>query len=199
MADTALVRRPLPIGAIGRGSLGWWGLLILLMSEGALLAYMLFTYFYFCTQLFGHMAPPNKPVLRYALAMTGVLIVNGGTMWWSVRCARRDSRRLLTLALAVSWLLGLAFIGLEAMDWYSKPFSIRDNAYTSAYYLLTGIHLAHAVAGVVMLLFVTIWAALGYFDNRRNVPVLIVSTYWYFVDAVWIIYFLSAYAAPYLQ
>lgn len=199
MADPALVQRPLPIGAVGRGSLGWWALLILLMSEGAFLTYTLFTYFYYSTQLWGNMAPPDKPELKYALAMVGVMVVNAIAMWWATQCAKRDSRWLLTLALAVSFLLGLSFIGLEARDWYIKPFSVRTNAYSSAYYLLTGVHLAHVVFGVIMLFFVTVWAAMGYIDSRRNVAVLVSSAYWYFVDAVWIIYFLSAYAAPYFR
>jgi cytochrome c oxidase subunit III len=197
--SSTLVNRVLPIGAVGRLSLGWWGVLTVIATEGVLLLLLLFSYFYVCVQTFNSMAPPNRPPLHYALAMTGVLILNIGTMWLAGRSVNKNARWQLTGALALSLLLGLAFIGLESIDWYTKPFTVATTAYTGAYYILTGVHLAHVVAGSMMLLFLMLWSALGYFDSRRNAPVLIVSAYWYMVDLIWILYFLSTYAAPYFQ
>jgi cytochrome c oxidase subunit 3 len=193
------VHRPLPVGAISRLSLGWWGVLTVIATEGALLAYLLFSYFYVTLQTYGSMAPPMKPPLHFALPMTGVLILNIGAMWWASHSSERNSRGALMGAVGAGLLLGLAFIALEFVEWFTKSFTPRASAYASAYFVLTGVHLAHVVVGAIMLILLMIWSALGYFDSRRNAPVVIISAYWYMVDAVWIVYFFSAYAAPYFQ
>ena len=199
MSVNTLVHRPLMVGAVNRLSLGWWGALTAIASEAALLAYLLFSYFYVTLQTYGNMAPPMKPPLHYALPMTGVLIVNIGAMWWASNSSRRGARGELVAAVAAGLLLGLSFIGLEFVEWFTKSFGPRASAYASAYYVLTGVHLAHVVVGVIMLVLLFIWSALGFFSPRRSAPVIIISAYWYMVDLVWIVYFLAAYAAPYFR
>lgn len=75
---------------------------------------------------------------------------------------------------------------------------MRSSLYGSLFFTITGFHMVHVVAGVMSLAVVFAWVALGYFDTRRNAPVLIVSIYWHFVDAVWIVVFTTLYLAPYL-
>ncbi len=59
--------------------------------------------------------------------------------------------------------------------------------------------MAHVAVGVLALAVVLIWSEAGYFDQRRNAPVLISSLYWHFVDAVWLALFAMFYVAPYLR
>jgi heme/copper-type cytochrome/quinol oxidase subunit 3 len=48
-----------------------------------------------------------------------------------------------------------------------------------------------------MLLMVLIWAALGYFDRVRHVPIAVTAVYWYFVAAIWIGVFFTLTCTPY--
>lgn len=127
-----------------------------------------------------------------------ILIASNVAAWWGQRGVRRNARGQIVLGLGIAALLGIAFIVVEVFEWRSKPFSLGSGPYGSLFYTVTGFHMAHVLAGVLMLLLTTIWAALGYFDTRRNAPVLIVTTYWHFVDIVWLTVFTTFYITPYL-
>ena len=58
--------------------------------------------------------------------------------------------------------------------------------------------MAHVVAGLLILLPLILWTAMGKFDARRRDPVSIGVIYWHFVDAVWLTVFFTFYVTPYL-
>ena len=45
MAEVISLDKPLPVGSAGKRSGGWWGVVSLIVTEGSLFAYLLFTYF----------------------------------------------------------------------------------------------------------------------------------------------------------
>ena len=92
----------------------------------------------------------------------------------------------------------MLFVAIQLMEWHSRPFTLRSSLYGSLFFTITGFHMAHVVVGLLALAVVLLWSALGYFDARRNAPVLIVSIYWHFVDVVWIFVFTTLYLTPYL-
>jgi cytochrome c oxidase subunit 3 len=57
----------------------------------------------------------------------------------------------------------------------------------------------HAAAGVLILLAVLGWSAMGYLTPRRNSPVTVVAMYWYFVVVAWIAVFISLYLLPWIS
>ena len=59
--------------------------------------------------------------------------------------------------------------------------------------------MAHVVVGLLVLLVLLLWSALGYFDRERHAPVAIGAIYWHFVDAVWLTVFFTFYITPYLS
>jgi cytochrome c oxidase subunit III len=94
--------------------------------------------------------------------------------------------------------LGIVFLGLQMLEWRNKPFSLATNAYSSLYFTITGFHMAHVLAGLVILAFLLVWALLGYFDERRHSAVSIGTIYWHFVTVVWLFVFATIYITPYL-
>lgn len=72
-------------------------------------------------------------------------------MWWSNRSAARGARPLVLLGLLLSFVLALGFIALQFNDWYSKPYSLATDTYSSFYFVITGVHLTHVVAGTLMI------------------------------------------------
>lgn len=196
MSD-AVLNAPLPIGAVGRRSLGWWGVLSVIATEGALFAYLLFSYFYYAVQLDDAWIP-QAPSLRYALPAVIVMVLSSGAIWWATRSITRGLRTPLQLGILVALLLGIAFLVLEGLDWADKPFTLSTSEYSSIYFTITGFHLAHAVAGVIWLLLLLVWSALGYFNTRKHAPVLIAAAYWHFVVVAELAIFLALYVTPYL-
>ena len=198
MSEAALSYPPLPVGGVRRLGVGWWGVLCLLLTEGALFGYLLFSYAYYAVQLDPGWMPAGRPSLLLAAPNTLVLILSSVAVWWGERALRRGQTRQALIGVGLGGLLGILFIAIQLLEWHGRPFSLRSSLYGSLFFTITGFHMAHVVAGVVSLAVVFAWVALGYFDTRRNAPVLIVSIYWHFVDAVWIVVFTTLYLAPYL-
>jgi heme/copper-type cytochrome/quinol oxidase subunit 3 len=185
----------LPAGALGRKNAGWWALVGAIGSEAALFAYLLFAYYY-CVVEIGHEFVGKPPSLRLALPDTIVLLVSSLTVWLGERSVCRGARGAALLWLLVTIVLGAAFVAVQLFEWKAKTFTLHTDAYSSLYFTTTGFHMAHVAAGLVALLLAFAWCALGYFSPRRHVPMMIVSAYWHFVDAVWLCVFFSYYIAP---
>jgi heme/copper-type cytochrome/quinol oxidase subunit 3 len=195
MSDSRIAAPTLPIGAVDRRGVGWWGLLTVIATEGALFVYLLFSYFYYDVQ-FGAEWRPGNPPLTLAIVNVVILLVSNAAAWFGMRGIQRGRRAELLAGFGLALILGLAFIAVQAIEWRDKSFSPESSTYGSVYYTISGFHLAHLVAGVLMLLAVLIWAAFGYFDRWRNLPVLIVTAYWNFVLAVWLAVFFTLYITP---
>lgn len=196
-SDTLYSGEALPVGSKGRLSSGWWGMVALIATEAALFAYLLFSYFYIAAQSVGPWPPDGAPKLDLAIAGTIVLLLGSVTMWWGEKGIRAGRQRQLLIGLALSVLLGIAFVGLEGFEWSRKHFTPASNAYGSLYFTVTGFHLTHVLVGVVMLVMLFVWTRFGYFGARRHSTVAIAVMYWHFVTAVWVAVFLSFYVTPY--
>lgn len=188
---------PLPVGSIGRRGVGWWGLLCGIATESALFAYLLFSYYYCAVQLGPDWLPGPPPALRLALPNTIILLLSSVSAAYADHSVRRGTRAGALIGLAVTIVLGAAFLVIQLLEWHAKTFSISSGGtYGSLYFTTTGFHLAHVAVGLLGLLLALLWALLGYFDRRRHVPVLLAVTYWHFVDAVWLAVFFTYYVAP---
>ena len=190
---------PLPVGTKGERSSGWWGVLAVILTEAALFAYLLFSYFYIGSQVQGQWPPDGKPKLLIAVVNTVLLLSASGTMWWAERGIERDNNRQMLLGTAATIALGLVFLGLQAKEWMDKPFTVRTHVYGSLFFTVEGFHMAHVVIGLLTLALLLIWAARGLFDARRHAVVSIGVLYWHFVTAVWIAVFSTFYVSPYLS
>ncbi len=90
---------------------------------------------------------------------------------------------------------GLLFAGIKFLyEWPSEihhGFTIASSTFWSFYYTAAGIHAAHVIAGVVIMLIIAPRA-------KRNLDlhrVELIGLYWHFVDVVWIFLFPLLYIA----
>jgi heme/copper-type cytochrome/quinol oxidase subunit 3 len=187
---------PLPVGAHDHKGPSWWGVLALICTEGALFAYLLFSYFYFDVQLPHSWRPPEPPKINLSGPNTVILILSSLAVWFGERSLKKGRRGLSILGIAIGLLLGCVFVGIQGLEWKAKHFTPATDAYGSLFFVVTGFHMAHVVAGLFGLAAILLWDALGYFDRTRNAAVANVSTYWHFVDAVWLCVFFTFYITP---
>lgn len=189
----------LPVGSFYRLGLGWSGVLCLIATEGALFGYLIFSYCYIAVQMPGSWSPEPHPSVKLALPNTIILLLSSVAVWWGERGVRSGARGQHRGGLALGIVLGIIFLIVQAFEWKTKTFTLTSGLYGSLYFTITGFHMAHVAIGVLALAAVLIWSERGYFDHRRNAPVLISSLYWHFVDAVWLVLFTMFYIAPYLR
>lgn len=198
MSEHSATLARLPVGSVGHRASGWYGMMMVIATEGALFAYLLFSYYYFATQYGRPWLPDELPAFRLSGPGTVVLLSSSVAVWWGERAAKRGSRGSSAIGLLIGILLGAAFLTIQLMEWRDKPFTIASSAYGSLYFTITGFHLAHVAFGLAALLVLLFWTLLGYFDSHRNAPVSIGSIYWHFVDAVWLAIFFTIYVTPHM-
>jgi heme/copper-type cytochrome/quinol oxidase subunit 3 len=177
---------------------GIWGMWTVIATEASLFAYLLFSYFYLGAQgAPGWLLEPH-PSFKYALPSTVIALVSCAFTWWGVRAVLAERRTYALLAFSAALLLGIAFVGLEILDWQAKPYQLATSSYASIYFVTTGLDLAHWLVGIGIFFFVILWTALGYFSPRRSIVVTAGALYWYFITVIWLAIFVTFYISPYL-
>jgi heme/copper-type cytochrome/quinol oxidase subunit 3 len=128
--------------------------------------------------------------LAPAAAMTFALLASSLTMTLATRAAGRRGRSLwlgATLALGVAFLAGAAaeYAHLAA----GGRMGLSSGLHASIFYVLTGYHALHVLAGVVIVAFMC----------RAKVTRQALETtalYWHFVDVAWMPIFTFVYLVP---
>jgi heme/copper-type cytochrome/quinol oxidase subunit 3 len=136
---------------------------------------------------------PNRVLAVPVLAFnTFVLIASSACMVVAHNAAAAgDMARTRRFLLATAG-LGTLFLAVKVLDYVHlvhEGFVIGGSLFASCYYLLTGFHGLHVLAGVIALLVGRRFAATGRVSAARHGYVEGVGLYWHFVDVVWIVLF----------
>ena len=114
-------------------------------------------------------------------------------MHWALEGARNDNHRAMKMGLFTTALLGLTFLTIQINEYFHIGFAISENAETTIFYSLTGLHGAHVFVGLTLLTFATIRAFCGHFSSKEHRGVEVPGIYWHFVDVMWIVVFSTVY------
>jgi cytochrome c oxidase subunit III len=142
--------------------------------------------------------PEGTPHLEawYAAILTTILVSSSVTMQFGVWAIRKNDQRRLLLWLAVTLVLGLAFLAGQANEYrmlIEEGMTLSSGVFGSTFFTLTGFHGAHVAGGACFILIVLLRARSGQFTARHHDTVEMASYYWHFVDVVWIGLFSTIY------
>ena len=194
-------------GGIGNPVLG---MLLFLTSEVMFFAGLFAAYFNVRANAPGGVWPPiipdSVPPEQYHLAIlpfvgpaTVLLILSSFTAQFAVWGIRRGDRTAFLRNMAVTVVLGIVFLVMQAIDYallYSEGITLDAGTFGTTYFTLTGFHGAHVFGGVIMLGVVLYRGLAGQFSARHHDAVEAASLYWHFVDVVWILLFSLLYLLP---
>src|SRR6266850_1703301 len=178
-----------------RPARGRVGMFVLITAEAAIFTIFVVAYlFYIGKSLTG---PMPKDVLSVPIFYTICLLSSSLTIHLAAKSLRRGS----VLSFGILWLatiaLGAAFLYGTATEWhrliYKEGLTISTNLFGTTYYSLVGLHGFHVVAGLVSLSIVMALTLLGSVGSEHVERAEVLSLYWHFVDAVWIVVFLVVY------
>jgi heme/copper-type cytochrome/quinol oxidase subunit 3 len=189
--------RPLPIRLSGTHSPGWWGMLFFCATEAMLFACFLAAYFFLrgSVEAFGAEGGRYVPLGR-PLVMTALLLSSSATGWWAEQGIKRGDTGRLKIGLALTFVLGAAFLAIQGFEYAAKTTDLSTSAYDSLFYTITGFHGAHVAVGLLMNLYVQARAWRGHFEVARHDAVSNAMLYWHFVDGVWLFILASLYLSP---
>lgn len=131
------------------------------------------------------------------LANTIILLTSSITLHIAHKGLEENNRKKLTALLAITVLLGVAFLVLQAEEYVEAyrhmGLTLSAGVYGNTFFLLTGFHGMHVTIGTIML-FVMLWRVLkGHFSPERHFAFQATSWYWHFVDVVWLGLFFFVY------
>jgi heme/copper-type cytochrome/quinol oxidase subunit 3 len=110
------------------------------------------------------------------------------------QAAERHDGKAAARLLRLTTVGGLMFLVVKAFEWTHEiqaGFTITSNLFWSFYYTAAGLHAAHVIAGMIIMLIVARTAA----RNQELHRVENIGIYWHFVDLVWIFLFPLLYIA----
>jgi cytochrome c oxidase subunit III len=171
------------------------GILCLILTESAFFSIFVAAYiFYIGKSLTG---PYPRDVLSPPILNTICLLSSSVTIVLAVRALRIGNTRVFGLWWLVTLLLGLEFMAGTALEWYKLIYTdhltISTNLFGTTYYSLVGLHALHVTVGLIMILIVMLLNLGGHMSKRYAERTELLSWYWHFVDAVWVVVFLTVY------
>jgi len=192
-------------------SLGMWLFLAteIMFFGGMFCAYLIYRLWYYPE----FAAASNSLDIALGTVNTAVLICSSLTVVLAVRAAQLGKRQAQVIYLALTLVLGLAFLGVKGIEWTSKfrehhipgasfhfegevpghPGQPVDQQHAqiffSLYFAMTGMHALHMIIGVGIFSYLTFYAWKGRYTPEYHTPLENSGLYWHFVDIIWIYLF----------
>jgi cytochrome c oxidase subunit 3 len=119
---------------------------------------------------------------------TAILLGSSVTLELARRRLARSDRPAFRTWWSITTALGLVFLGGQIFVWRQlvvRGVYLATNPSSSFFYLFTGAHALHIVAGVAALLFV-LFRNFEHAKVTRSTAAEVTSYFWHFLDALWI-------------
>lgn len=178
------------------GKLGMW---LFLAGETMLFGGLMACYALLMVARGGWGADGAHVAWRLGGINTLVLFTSSLTAALAQGAARNQDSAGVKRYLGATAAIGVLFLVIKAFEYagdFADGFTPRAALFWSFYYLMTGLHVLHLLAGVLVIVGLLLWI------RPRTPGALIerklkyVCLYWYFVETVWVFLFALVYLTP---
>src|ERR1700747_631151 len=171
------------------------GMACLITAESAIFTIFVVAYlFYMGKSLTG---PTPRGVLETPILYTICLLSSSLTIHFAGKLLERGRRGAFLVLWLFTSTLGSLFLYGTGQEWhrliYEHGLTISTNLFGTTYYSLVGLHAFHVTAGLTMLSIVLFFGLAGRVGPEQSARVDVLSLYWHFVDAVWVVVFTVVY------
>ena len=171
------------------------GMIALIITDSAFFTIFVAAYVFYI----GKSLTPPYPhdVLSYPVLNTICLLSSSLTIAVAARALHRGSIRRFAIFWFITLALGIEFLIGTGREWhrliYQAGLTLRTNLFGTTYYSLVGLHALHVTIGAsaIALVMGLTWRGAVTQDHAERIEVL--SWYWHFVDAVWVVVFVTVY------
>jgi cytochrome c oxidase subunit III len=176
-------------------SRGRVGMFSLIAAESAIFTIFVVAYiFYLGKSLSG---PTPQQVLHLPIFNTICLLSSSLTIHLALNGLRAGKNAAFKFFWFLTLALGAIFLIGTGREWYhliyEEGLTISTNLFGTTYYSLVGLHAFHVTVGLVGLGVVMVLALAGRVKQEHARQVDVLSLYWHFVDAVWVVVFTTVY------
>ena len=171
------------------------GMASLIIAESAIFTIFVVAYlFYLGKSLSG---PIPREVLETPIFYTICLLSSSLTIHLAGKLLERGRRGAFLLLWLLTIALGALFLYGTGQEWhrliYEHGLTISTNLFGTTYYSLVGLHAFHVSAGLIMMSIMLFFGLAGRVGPEQSARVDVLSLYWHFVDAVWVVVFTVVY------
>lgn len=180
-----------------RGTM-WWGILLMVMVESAMLGCLAAAYFYLRLN-FAEWPPHGTPLPDVGIPTLTLLLLIASIipMYLADHHARAgDDDGTMMFWVWIGIALGVAIL---TSRWYEfKALHTRwdENAYGSIVWFVIGVHSGHILASTIETLVLAVHLHGKQIDRKDRVDVHVDGVYWYFVVAAWVFFYFVIYWSP---
>lgn len=125
---------------------------------------------------------------------TAVMLLSSFTMQVALKSFKERSMRQYRGLITVTALLGMAFIAMQIIGFqqlFHSGVKLEGGSGAGQFlYIIFGLHALHVLGGAIALLIMFFRAFSAKIRSYNAVPVEVVSTYWHFVDLLWVYLFI---------
>jgi cytochrome c oxidase subunit III len=128
-------------------------------------------------------------VPRIFWVSTGAIILSSLTLQLALRNFKQRSMKQYRLFIGLTLLLGVAFVLFQWIGFgqlWEQKITFKGSGAGQFLYVIFGLHAIHVLGGVIALVVMFIKAFAGRIKIYSSVPVEVMSTYWHFVDLLWL-------------
>jgi len=176
-------------------SRGRVGMACMILTESALFTIFVVAYLYYIGKSLT--GPYPKDVLDWPVLATIALLSSSISITLAVRALRGGRTGTFKLWWLATICLGAFFLGATALEWdgliYQHNLTIWTNLFGTTFYSLVGFHAGHVTVGLLLLGVTLLFSLRGAVQQAHAERVEVLSWYWHFVDAVWVVVFLTVY------
>jgi len=172
---------------------GFW---IYLMTDCLLFASLFATYAVLHKNTFGGEGASELFSPPYVLAETMILLTSSFTCGLAMLAARQNNRKYVLYGFAATFILGLAFLGMELHEFNQlaqEGNSWRRSGFLSAFFTLVGTHGAHITIGLIWILVLLKRVYIKGLSAAAIKKLMLLSLFWHFLDIIWIFIFTFVY------
>jgi cytochrome c oxidase subunit III len=171
------------------------GMACLIIAESAIFTIFVVAYlFYLGKSLTG---PTPREVLETPIFFTICLLSSSITIHFASRALEHGKRGAFLGLWLLTIVLGGLFLFGTGQEWhrliYEHGLTISTNLFGTTYYSLVGLHGTHVIVGLILLTIVLLFGLAGRVGPEQSARVGVLSMYWHFVDAVWVVVFTVVY------
>jgi len=189
---TALPETP---GAWSLPDRGKVAMACLIVAESAMFTIFVVAYLFYAGKSLS--GPTPQQVLETPVFFTICLLSSSLTIHYAGKSLERGSETGFLGLWLLTIVLGGLFMYGTAREWhrliYEHGLTIATNLFGTTYYSLVGLHAFHVTVGLIMLVMVLGFGWLGRVGREHAGRVDVLSMYWHFVDAVWVVVFTVVY------
>jgi cytochrome c oxidase subunit 3 len=171
------------------------GMACLILAESAIFIIFIVAYLYYLGKSLT--GPTPHDVLELPIFTSICLFSSSATVHLAVSALHQRKRSMCSLWLAATVLRGGIFLGGTAHEWYQLIYhdhlTIQTNLFGTTFYSLVGLHATHVIVGLVMLSLALFFSLSGRLSSKHTGRLEVLSLYWHFVDAVWVVVFTVVY------